>query len=67
MFSNGNSVIYIAKGSVTLVIFQMHRIWLSTMYIFCCSANSSFLPKIYFNNNNIAQGCDTKNIYKLLV
>ena len=34
------------------------------MYVYiCCSANSSFTLIIYFNNNNIAQECSTKNIY----
>ena len=38
----------------------MHRIWLSTMYTFCCSANSSTSLIIYFNNDKIVQECSTK-------
>ena len=41
----------------------MHRIWLSTTYTFCCSANSSISLIMYFNNDDIAQECSTK-IYK---
>ena len=57
-----NSVTYISKNSVTLTTFQMHKIWLSTMYGFCCFVNSSSSLIIYFNNNIKAQRFNTKYI-----
>ena len=62
IISDNNSITYISKNSVTLTTFQMHKIWLSTMYGFCCFVNSSSSLIIYFNNNIKAQRFNTKYI-----